>query len=139
MVDELKYCYACSSHLPKSDFYKNKAKKGGLSTQCKACGKLAVDKWFASEGNRTRHKRSTVNRRKANKARLVEHFGSKCLDCQQSFPDCCYDFHHLDPAEKDHSMGNIGTYSWASIEKEVLGKCVMLCSNCHRIRHHVKE
>jgi hypothetical protein len=40
----------------------------------------------------------------------------RCADCGQSHP-ATLDFHHLDPA------------------KEEIAKCVVLCANCHRIRH----
>ena len=43
-----------------------------------------------------------------------------------------YDFHHLDPAEKDFSISD-GT-SWKWIEPE-LRKCELLCARCHREVH----
>lgn len=44
-----------------------------------------------------------------------------------------YDFHHLDPNQKDFSIGK-QSKSFAVIRSE-LDKCVLLCSNCHRKRH----
>jgi len=67
------------------------------------------------------------------KAQLVKHFGGVCHDCKQSFPDCVFDFHHLDPAQKDIKISllrRLNEKLWAEISK-----CIMLCSNCHRIRH----
>ena len=82
----------------------------------------------------SRNKQRTEKRRN-NKRKAVEHMGSKCHDCGQSFPDCCYDFHHLDPTEINDVPSKILFCSWKRIEEE-LAKCVMLCSNCHRIRHN---
>jgi hypothetical protein len=67
----------------------------------------------------------------------MEHCGNRCNDC--GYDDVTYtevfDFHHINPSAKDFSpSGNGHTYSWAKV-KEELGKCVMLCANCHRIRH----
>jgi predicted HNH restriction endonuclease len=46
------------------------------------------------------------------------------------------EFHHLDASKKDmavHSMVHDG-YSQKKIQAE-MDKCVVLCANCHRIRH----
>ncbi len=78
-----------------------------------------------------------VQKRKNLKERAVEYAGSKCYDCGESFPDCVYDFHHVD-GSKDGCVGTMthNCRPWSVIKEEV-DKCVMLCSNCHRIRHFV--
>ena len=41
----------------------------------------------------------------------------------------------IDPTKKDFSLSVEGrSKSWDTVRKE-LDKCVMLCANCHRIRH----
>ena len=69
-----------------------------------------------------------------------------CADCGQSFPRICMDFHHINEEEKGETIkGYKGARSksmsaimqkW-SVKKidEELGKSVVVCSNCHRIRH----
>lgn len=87
--------------------------------RCKACRVDAVSK-----------------RRKKVKKLAVEYKGSKCYDCglESPYPEV-YDFHHLDPSEKDFAISRNGhTRSWEATKGE-LDKCVMLCANCHRIRH----
>ena len=60
--------------------------------------------------------------------------GSKCSDCGiESKYQEIYDFHHLDPNHKDFMIGKCDK-SFSKIVEE-LEKCVMLCANCHRIRH----
>lgn len=89
------------------------------NSRCKKCGVMSVDK-----------------RRKKIKNLAVNHFDNKCHDCKKSYPNSVYDFHHLDESTKDFSISSKGyTRSWDKIKKE-LEKCIMLCSNCHRIRHH---
>ncbi len=85
--------------------------------------------------NKEKHKQYVMRRRDERKAIVVEHFGDKCHDCGNTFPHCCYDFHHVNPLEKKFEIaprldGNIDTIM------EEAKKCVMLCSNCHRIRHY---
>jgi len=66
-----------------------------------------------------------------------------CEDCGGSFPDCCMDFHHEDEELKDGALRNakqsmlvyLSRWSLERIDQE-LDKCVVLCANCHRIRHH---
>jgi len=74
-------------------------------------------------------------KRKANKQKAIEFMGNKCVDCgYTSEYKEVFDFHHLDPMEKDYNPSRIMNYPWTTIEAE-LKKCVMLCANCHRIRH----
>ena len=58
-----------------------------------------------------------------------------CMDCGQSHP-ATLDFHHIDPAEKDFVVSQIlhETTSLRRLQEEI-AKCVVLCANCHRIRH----
>lgn len=71
------------------------------------------------------------------KHRAVQFLGGVCRHCGQTFEDCCYDFHHLNPKEKDFTIGNAqtnGARSWFKVRDE-LKKCVLLCANCHRLVH----
>ena len=79
---------------------------------------------------------AVTKRRKKLKTKAVEYKDRKCFDCglETEYSDV-YDFHHLDPSQKDFGIGNQGyTRSWEKTKIE-LDKCVMLCANCHRIRH----
>lgn len=76
--------------------------------------------------------------RKQIKRRGVLALGNKCAICGGEFEDCCYDFHHINPLEKNFaiSSGNTnGARDWLRIRDE-LKKCVLLCSNCHRLVHN---
>ena len=71
------------------------------------------------------------------KHRGIEALGGKCVICGGIFDDCCYDFHHLIPQEKDFTISSSntnGARSWIKIRDE-LKKCALLCANCHR-RYH---
>ncbi len=65
-----------------------------------------------------------------------------CRDCGNSFPTICMDFHHVGDKDPTLVKQRKSMKSWMkrwSIKRidEELDKCVVLCSNCHRIRHAV--
>lgn len=75
-------------------------------------------------------------RRKKIKLMAVEYKGGKCEQCGYDRCIGALEFHHLDPAEKDFSIGGKGyTRSW-EVTKEELDKCIMVCANCHRELHN---
>lgn len=76
----------------------------------------------------------TATRRRNNKSFWVNVFGSKCAHCCQTFPDCVFEFHHINHLEKDLQPSHMFHLSKKTQEKE-LKKCIMLCANCHRIEH----
>lgn len=117
---ETKICITCKEEKPLSDFYKQKGRKNG-SSKCKIC-----------------HNNYCTQRWVDKKIEAINYKGSKCNDCSVSYPDSPYvifDFHHLDPSEKDVNWDRLRLRSWDKITQE-LDKCVLLCSNCHRIRHY---
>lgn len=77
-------------------------------------------------------------RRDKRKDMLVEKFGDKCHDCGDTFHKCMYDFHHTNPLEKKFEIAPALDRNWDTILEEI-EKCVMLCSNCHRLRHYNED
>lgn len=60
----------------------------------------------------------------------------KCSRCSESRSECL-DFHHINPVEKVKTISAMalsGHYSIDKIIKE-MGKCIVLCANCHRVEH----
>lgn len=46
-----------------------------------------------------------------------------------------YDFHHLNPKEKDFGLGDkTSTVKWDKVQTEI-DKCILVCANCHRQIH----
>ena len=60
--------------------------------------------------------------------------GGRCADCLGEFHYAVYEFHHLDPTLKEFGWHRLRLRSTAAIRAEP-GKCIFLCTNCHRIRH----
>ena len=101
-----------------------RSNKGGSPRyRCKKCAVEAVQR-----------------RREKIKQQAVEYMGGKCTDCGFETEHLgVYEFHHPDPNEKDFAISQNGaTRSWEKTAAE-LDKCVMLCANCHRIRHSVEN
>ena len=84
--------------------------------------------------DKEKHREWIYNRRRERKKQLIEKFGDKCADCGGSFHPACYDFHHVNPEDKGFEIAPGLDRNWEVILEEV-EKTVMLCSNCHRIRH----
>lgn len=77
-----------------------------------------------------------TDRRRGIKLSAIEYKGGVCKDClvkATSDNQVIFDFHHLDPTQKEISFGKI-SQSLEKIKPE-LDKCVLLCANCHRLRH----
>lgn len=69
------------------------------------------------------------------KEKCIDYKGGKCEKCGYNRCNEALEFHHLNPDEKDFSVGKDGyNHSWEQIKKE-LDKCIMLCANCHRELH----
>ena len=73
--------------------------------------------------------------RNEHKKWAVEYLGAKCVDCGLKTDHLCvYDFHHIDPSQKETNVPSLFLKSRERLKKE-LDKCVLLCANCHRVRH----
>jgi hypothetical protein len=66
--------------------------------------------------------------------------GGKCVNCHIEYDKtnaCIFDFHHINPNEKVLNLNHnaINKYNLEQLENE-FKKCVLYCSNCHRLMHH---
>lgn len=68
----------------------------------------------------------------------IAYKGGKCASCGGTFHQAVYDFHHLDPSIKEARSSIFLNWSWKKLKTE-LDKCILLCSNCHRIEHYDKD
>ena len=133
-MEKLETCKQCHKIKPYSEFNKCSIKKNGITGKCKLCNQhnsSLYRKTVLPSG----YQREYLNTRRHNtKQKIVEYFNNQCFDCKITYPNYVYDLHHLNPKEKDFGIGKYQDRSWELILPE-LTKCVMLCSNCHRIRH----
>lgn len=117
MTLPMKTCVRCGKSKSLADFYSKPRRPGELHSYCKQCVNAYTTKRF-----RRRKKQG------------VEYLGGRCADCGGVFPYYVYDFHHRDPGEKEMQFNTLRRRSWEAIKAE-LDKCILLCANCHRVRH----
>lgn len=113
----MSFCVVCNIELNISNAYYRGKKENRLTSHCKKCfNKYCSNRW------------------KERKRKIVEEKGSICADCKCQYHYSVYEFHHLDPSQKEFSWSKAKTLTEEKMKKE-LDKCIMLCANCHRLRH----
>ena len=79
--------------------------------------------------------------REVNKEWAIKYLGGKCQHCQNVFDwVAVYEAHHLSKELKEATLGELvrpGTPlgEFKKTATPELDKCILLCSNCHRIEH----
>jgi hypothetical protein len=63
---------------------------------------------------------------------------SPCIDCKISYPYYVMDFDHVRGVKHKNVSELISTLSKKKIDLEI-AKCEIVCSNCHRIRTHMRK
>lgn len=110
-----------------------------LHSWCKACIKID-SKRYAKE-NKVKVSayisQWSTKRGLDRKLKFIEEMGNCCFDCKQSYPREVYDFHHLD--NKVDAISNLLLNASDERLNLEIKKCVLLCANCHRIRHWTEK
>lgn len=131
----LKRCKKCKLDLDVSLFYTKKASKDGLQSFCKKCAVERAKKHY-------RKYKEEFSLRAKNTRLSYQHAINKikvdygCFNCGNKI-DVCLDFHHLDPKEKDFSVSQLTLNKTLQVVPEI-NKCLVACSNCHRMIHAKK-
>ncbi len=102
-----------------------------IKIKCEGCEKPTSSRRKLCETCRT-----TIRRYKIKKE-MIEYKGGCCVKCgDKDLHINCYDFHHLDPNEKDFNLSalNSARFNKEKVKSE-LDKCILVCSNCHRQIH----
>ena len=87
--------------------------------------------------DKSKYQKQRIKSRMKVKSKLIQSCGGACSICGYKFNGenyAAFDFHHINPHTKD-SMISRDNYKEAKKEIE---KCILLCSNCHRIIHSSK-
>lgn len=128
----------CARHLERGASYSKVTQRRHINAGLCPCGK-------PKDGSRKYCRQCldaawarTGPRNKAMKQRAVAFLGGHCADCgfeSTEFPEA-FDFHHQDPSVKVDKVSSFISrgVSWDTLVTE-LKKCILLCANCHRIRH----
>lgn len=113
----IKTCTKCKQNKDKSEF-KYRA-KNRLHSWCREC----MDRLSLSRHTAVRHK---------TKMEAVQYKGGRCSKCGGVFHPAVFDFHH--EGDKNKIIGRYLHYGIDKIKDE-LDKCILVCSNCHRLIH----
>lgn len=90
---------------------------------------------LTEEEKKKRRVEAVVKRRRKVKEMAIEYKGGCCSCCGYDKYNGALEFHHIDPKEKDFSLGAKGhCTAWEKVKKE-LDKCILVCANCHREIH----
>jgi hypothetical protein len=110
-------CLHCHQEKNKNEFGYRKQRKGKTYSICKACTTMLK-----------------IKEQKFNKKKCMEYKGNKCVICGYDRCMNAMQFHHLDPSEKEFTVGKRHSMVFEKVIRE-LDKCILVCSNCHNEIH----
>ena len=84
--------------------------------------------------------KASIAKQKAYLARYIRELKEKspCMDCGSYYPYYVMDFDHVRGRKHKNVMELIPTLSKKKIDEEI-AKCEIVCSNCHRVRTHIRK
>jgi len=82
----------------------------------------------------------SIAKQKAYLAQYLRDLKTKtpCIDCGINYPYYVMDFDHVRGVKHANVMELVSTLSKKRIDQEI-AKCEIVCSNCHRIRTHMRK
>ena len=118
--ENMKKCSVCGMYKPLNDFNLLKTSKDGHHSRCKQC-KTVLD----------------IERRNNRINSLKLSIGGKCTKCGYDKCLAALEFHHRNKEDKLYNLSQKKYMKENSLLKEI-GKCNLLCANCHREEHYFK-
>jgi len=130
---ENKVCPKCNISKELKEFNKSLNSKDKLSSWCKICVRERSKKSYNTNKKQILNKQEKI---RTERKIWINKIKSK-LKCEKCGINhiAVLDFHHKDPKEKDFGIAKV--LNWKSKENilKEIKKCMILCSNCHRILH----
>lgn len=115
-VPGLLFCIKCQTVCPKENFYRYR--NNAPHQWCKGCVR----------------QKAVVSQHRF-KLEAIAYKGGVCVDCERMPHPAAMTFHHLDPSQKNYQLSAAREKTLSEAVKRELDKCVLLCRNCHAIRH----
>lgn len=127
-------CSTCLLEKEETLFSFKSKSKNIRNSKCKDCHKVYVKEHY------TQNKKEYISRARSNSKKeylkdkqLIEELKlGGCVVCGESRTEVL-DLHHLDPSIKENNVSRLSRKNMIIESK----KCVVLCSNCHRMEHHL--
>jgi hypothetical protein len=138
VVEELRVCRKCGIEKPIVSFEKryDKTDPSARRVTCRVCRR----------GPERFRKRSAAYRDRQNERRQIRgaaarrevRDGLSCSVCGESDP-ATLDFHHRDPSQKTAELSKLLKHGLTARALSEMGKCDVLCANCHRKLHALER
>lgn len=120
----VKICTSCKEEKPLSDFYSNGYQPNGKRKYKGKC--VTCENTYRYDG--FQEKIETALRE------LGKLYSCEVCGYDRNTAALC--FHHTDPTQKDIELSSIPKTSSIEIIKAEIGKCIVLCHNCHMEEHY---
>ena len=135
-----KKCGICEEELPAtSEFFASRTLKTKIILQgnCRKCQKEYRKKHYENNKDKYIQKARVYNKKVSD---WFDEYKSNltCSNCPES-RWWVLDFHHLDPSEKEYSLGHLKSQGSKPKLLKEMAKCIVLCSNCHRDLHYQEK
>ena len=121
-----KRCTTCKEEYSLEEFHKDKNKKYGRHASCKRCTNLKSKEVY--------HQKKLIY------YSILDAYSDKvCAKCGYTADVWApFDWHHVDVSTKLYGLASMQHHTEDKIRAE-LDKCILLCSNCHRLHHYLEE
>ncbi len=141
-----KFCIECSpfnKHNTKNLLHYDSDSKR-VTKQCSMCKELKnIDEYYLYDKHSAYCKKcyniKTRIRQSSFKEKCVDYKGGSCISCGYKKCTAALEFHHRVPETKKFSIVHAWTKGFKQEVIEELDKCDLLCANCHRETHYLKE
>lgn len=134
-------CSVCKKSKPREEFAIKPKAKRGRAYKCKECKRKYNKVWY--EENKDKHIQAAAVHSKKRKDRILALVwklkSGPCMDCHKKYHPICMDFDHPDPSNKTMAVSQM--IMWGKSEESIfeeIDKCELVCSNCHRLRTHLR-
>ena len=142
MRAKTKICSLCKEEKLQDEFYAHSKHTDGKRSECKVCSGKRDKKYHVLY--RERHLQQMRNRHKFHSEKWLQFMQNKKLNCCVCGYHKCHvalEYHHNNPKEKEFEISwFIGRKTFNKKNQQILlrelGKCLILCANCHREFHY---
>ena len=118
----MKICSICGKIKDESEFsvrHRNKDGSVNLRSECKSCHSIGeMERYYQ-------------------KQKFIDSKKTPCAKCGEKRIRCL-SFHHVNPSQKEFTIGQMRKSSLDKIEQE-MNKCICLCLNCHHEFHYLND
>lgn len=128
-----KRCTRCDETMDLSMFHRRSRSPDGRQGACKSCRAALDRERYATTDMRLRLRERNKERHRRAMEALLDYLSDKqCVDCGCDDPQVL-EFDHLRDKRADVSVMVGAGLAWRTILEEI-GKCEVVCANCHRVR-----